>query len=830
MCSPLIVLRGQAALRCTMVGILLAAAPVIARAQSTVPPSPSSPGQAVALLKWCWEHRDPDRYRELFTADFRFVTTSDPDSVWTRDQEVSAAAALFGSGVPRQAGADLITLELLGDPVPGSAYLPGRPYPWHQQLLVPDVRLRVYRQDGSILTGSGRTFFYLVRGDFADIPQEMRDRGFVPDSTRWYIDRWEDEPDSALIVDRAPVVRIPPVAALVSVGVPLTIDVMASDPDDDPITSMSYEGPSGASFVPAPDHRSGRLTWTPTLQDAGARRLSFLASNRLIGSASTSVQVTTIPQPPVASLVVNPTAGNPPLLVRLDASGSRDPDGTITGYRFTFGDGSIVVTQTTPVVDHVYQQGTFRPFVVALDNSGNASSPADATISVNRYPIARMTLSPTTGSEPLLVEFDCSASRDSEGPIASYKIDFGDGSPPETSATALFRHTYRAGTWSPQLEVRDPEGLTGGVSTSLTVLGDRPPVITAPEFVTGAVDNEILFAVTAADPDNEPVTSLVAEGPSGSNFMVRSDNGAGTFRWTPPDTGRFTVRFTASNDQTGTAETVLLVSQQIDLGPNLARNPSFETDGAFWNSYAGATLERVVGEAHHGTVGMRVTGPALMNGSFGVNDSPDQVRWTLGAGIHYRYTAWVRSPSSHGTAKLKIREYLISTGAKLGEATSAGVQLSPEWQMLTLDYLTTAANSTLDFQVRDWPIAPSEVFFTDDIAIRNITAPGAGTGMAKWYRGEDPVAIAPRLVPSPIRHSGTLTFLTTEPGGLRVEILDLAGRRMRKLIDERDAPAGLYELTIGPGGGEGPRLQAGVYFYRIEAREGARSGRFVILP
>jgi hypothetical protein len=205
------------------------------------------------------------------------------------------------------------------------------------------------------------------------------------------------------------------------------------------------------------------------------------------------------------------------------------------------------------------------------------------------------------------------------------------------------------------------------------------------------------------------------------------------------------------------------------------------------------------------------------------------VRWTLGPGIRYRYTAWVRSPSSHGLAKLRVTEYLIAGGVKLGMATSAPVTLSPDWQQLTVDYVTTSANTTLDFQVRDFPIVPSEVLITDDITIRNVTSPGAGTGMAAWYDGEDPVSMQPRLVPSPIHTTGTLSFMTSQPGVLRVEILDLAGRRVRRVMDERDAPAGLYELPIGPLTDDGRRLGAGVYFYRIEMGEGVHTGRFVRL-
>jgi len=50
----------------------------------------------------------------------------------------------------------------------------------------------------------------------------------------------------------------------------------------------------------------------------------------------------------------------------------------------------------------------------------------------NIDPIANVTAVPTTGSTPLTVVFDASASTDTDGTIASYGWDFGDGQ------TALF--------------------------------------------------------------------------------------------------------------------------------------------------------------------------------------------------------------------------------------------------------------------------------------------------------------------------------------------------------------------------------------------------------
>jgi hypothetical protein len=67
-----------------------------------------------------------------------------------------------------------------------------------------------------------------------------------------------------------------------------------------------------------------------------------------------------VDQPPVARLGVSTAAGSAPLNVTFDASSSTDPNGAdgdaVASYTFNFGDGSDPVTQSNPVVSHVYAQ------------------------------------------------------------------------------------------------------------------------------------------------------------------------------------------------------------------------------------------------------------------------------------------------------------------------------------------------------------------------------------------------------------------------------------------------------------------------------------------
>lgn len=84
-------------------------------------------------------------------------------------------------------------------------------------------------------------------------------------------------------------------------------------------------------------------------------------------------------RPPIAAISTNVTSGNAPLAVNFSGSGSSDPDGTISSYAWTFGDGA---TATGATASHTYQTaGTYTSTLKVTDNTG-ASSTASTTITV----------------------------------------------------------------------------------------------------------------------------------------------------------------------------------------------------------------------------------------------------------------------------------------------------------------------------------------------------------------------------------------------------------------------------------------------------------------
>ena len=93
--------------------------------------------------------------------------------------------------------------------------------------------------------------------------------------------------------------------------------------------------------------------------------------------------------------------------------------------------------------------------------AGSFSTLATRTCAPNAAPIASMSTTPSTGSHPLTVTFNASASHDPDAgdSVVRYVFQFGDGSPDQSSTTPIITHTYNAtGTYGTSLRVVDSRG------------------------------------------------------------------------------------------------------------------------------------------------------------------------------------------------------------------------------------------------------------------------------------------------------------------------------------------------------------------------------------
>lgn len=171
---------------------------------------------------------------------------------------------------------------------------------------------------------------------------------------------------------------------------------------------------------------------------------------------------------------------------------------------------------------------------------------------------------------------------------------------------------------------------------------------------------------------------------------------------------------------------LLLFSTSDALAVNLVGNPSFEPNTAGWVTYgSGSSIAQAAGGRTGFAVLCKSTGSTSSH--FGIDDSPNWITRTAGVGTRYRFTCWVRSDANKGLIKIKVKEFLGSS-QKGATAYATGATLSPIWQPVTVDYVVTTANTTIDMVVEDYPVASKEAYFIDDVSIEIVD----GTGPADF--------------------------------------------------------------------------------------------------
>jgi PKD repeat protein len=115
-------------------------------------------------------------------------------------------------------------------------------------------------------------------------------------------------------------------------------------------------------------------------------------------------------------------------------------------------------------------------FLEAFDNSGNSVktvSTSYTTAISNSSPVAVLESRPSIVYTNEFVEFDASASYDSDGLIVSYVWDFGDGT---TATGAIISHTYMEdGNYVVTLTIIDNDGMET-IKTTIQVVKNKPPV------------------------------------------------------------------------------------------------------------------------------------------------------------------------------------------------------------------------------------------------------------------------------------------------------------------------------------------------------------------
>ncbi len=186
---------------------------------------------------------------------------------------------------------------------------------------------------------------------------------------------------------------------------------------------------------------------------------------------------------PEAVITSSTTSGESPLPVTFNANSST---GTIVSYEWMFGDGDVA---TGSSVNHTFSSaGNYTVTLKVTDNTGLIDQETvlvavTSPTTVNIPPTAVIATTTSAGKAPLQVQFNGTASSDTDGSITTYEWDMGDGGA-ATGPQATYTY-LSAGTYHPSLTVKDNGGLTNTIST---------PVIVQPSDGSNIPPNAVISA------------------------------------------------------------------------------------------------------------------------------------------------------------------------------------------------------------------------------------------------------------------------------------------------------------------------------------------------
>jgi PKD repeat protein len=230
--------------------------------------------------------------------------------------------------------------------------------------------------------GTGKTFLYFTQSDTSNL-YRMTWTGIAPVAGTAVVlsgplkdgNTWTQDGLALFVGAGAVAANVKPRASIGSKCTGLTCDFTSagSGDQDGTITAYSWTfGDGGASTSPTPSH---------SYTAEGSYPVTLVVTDDKGATASTTrtVSVAPINELPIASFTVACTS----LSCHVDATTSHDPDGSITAYSWTFGDGN---TASGSTADHTYAaQGGYT---ITLSVTDNRLGTGTASHSVNVVPPA----------------------------------------------------------------------------------------------------------------------------------------------------------------------------------------------------------------------------------------------------------------------------------------------------------------------------------------------------------------------------------------------------------------------------------------------------------
>ncbi|MCC7261111.1 MAG: VCBS repeat-containing protein [Candidatus Latescibacteria bacterium] len=534
----------------------------------------------------------------------------------------------------------------------------------------------------------------------------------------------------------------------------------------------------------------------PALFLLGATMVTWTAKDAA-GNSSTAQQTVTIADhtAPAVTAPVNVTAEATGLLTPI-------PVGTATA---TDAAGVVSLVSAAPVT---FPVGTTTVTWTATDAAGNTGTALQTvTITDHSAPVVTapaMVTAEATGAAGAAVTLPPPNATDNVG-----VVNFISNAP----------DTFPLGTTTVTWTAKDAAGNVGSAAQLVTVVDRTAPVVTAPQAITleatGPLTTVVLGTATATDAVG--VKGITNNAPAG--FPL----GTTTVTWTATDVAgnsSTATQLVAIADHTAPAVTAALTA----ISRNRDEDEDEDEDGNFYRITA--TAADLVDPRP--VVSAQISQPLAASTSMTVvYKREDKNRIKIQ--VEKRQLKVTLSGPSEQSLRVLWGQVLSSGGFSVSNGQQVQLVLRKDKDQYEAQYrfdktlkLTSANGPGLSLVVWARDLTGNQSPPAKAIPSKSGSAKVVSDGRVPTTFGLEP------NYPNPFNPATTLRYNLVEAGPVRLTVYNVAGQRVRELVDQVQE-AGGYQVEWDTRDQSGQLVAGGVYLYRLEAGVQCAVGRMLLL-
>ncbi len=348
-----------------------------------------------------------------------------------------------------------------------------------------------------------------------------------------------------------------------------TLNLNASEADQDPLTYSVSGLPPAAVLTPGTTYGTATLDWTPTAADVGAHQVTFTVTDTGNGTttqpslASTTIRIVvrssdTAPVVPAIATTATVAEGRS-LSLNVTATKEEGDPLTYTATALPTGASLDPATGRLTWTPAPGQAGNYSVPVTASDGTMQSTETVNITVTHTDFAPQFVPLLPQYGREGTQLQFSVVADHVEGAPLLYNLTNVPAGAVFDAS-TGQFTWTPaygQAGVYTLNFTATAPTGASASLSVVVNIAHVvRPPVLNTPNH-QATLGMPLTFPIVATDLDSgTTLTYSAINPPSGAAVNAQT----GQFRWTPgpSQSGDYVVTLEVSDGQATTTQNILI--------------------------------------------------------------------------------------------------------------------------------------------------------------------------------------------------------------------------------------------------------------------------------